>query len=103
MYAGAVAVPLILVSSIGLSQEDFGSSVNIALAFGTLLVTLAINRTFRGFVRRISVLLGLIIGTAVAAIFGVATFREVVVASWFGITTPFYFGLPTFGFAAILS
>jgi NCS2 family nucleobase:cation symporter-2 len=85
------------------SAEDFGSFVNIALAFGTLLVTLAINRIFRGFVRRISVLLGLIIGTAVAAIFGVATFREVVVASWFEITTPFYFGLPTFGFAAILS
>jgi NCS2 family nucleobase:cation symporter-2 len=85
------------------SAGDFESFVNIAMAFGTLLMILAINRIFRGFFRRISVLLGLIIGTAVAGIFGIASFKEVVGASWFGITTPFYFGLPTFGFAAILS
>jgi len=83
--------------------EDFGSFGNAAMAFGTLFVILTINRIFRGFLRGISVLLGLIIGTATAALFGIVTFREVVGASWFGITTPFHFGLPTLGFAAILS
>jgi OHCU decarboxylase len=85
------------------NAEDFGSLGNIAMAFGVLLIILAINRFFRGFIRGISVLLGLIIGTAIAALFGIATFEKVVEAAPLGITTPFYFGLPTFGFAAILS
>src|SRR5919206_565555 len=85
------------------AAADFASLGNIAMAFGTLLVILAITRFFSGFVRRIAVLLGLIIGTAVAALLGMATFEEVTATAPLGITTPFYFGLPTFGFAAILS
>lgn len=73
------------------------------MAFGTLLVILAINRFFRLFIQGIPVLLGVVIGTAVAALFGIATFEEVVEAASLGVTTPFYFGLATFGFAAILS
>jgi uric acid transporter len=85
------------------SAESFGSPGNIALAFTVLLIILIIYRFFSGFISRIAVLLGLILGTIVATIVGVADFGGVGEAAVFGITTPFFFGLPTFQFAAILS
>jgi xanthine permease len=85
------------------NAEDFGSPGNIALAFAVLIIILIIYRFFGGFISRIAVLLGLIIGTIVAMILGVTDFGGVGEAAVFGITTPFFFGLPTFQFAAILS
>jgi xanthine permease len=85
------------------SAEDFGRPPNIALAFAVLIIILIIYRTFGGFIGRIAVLLGLIIGTIIATIFGVTDFGGVGEAAAFGITTPFFFGLPTFQLAAILS
>jgi NCS2 family nucleobase:cation symporter-2 len=85
------------------SAEGFGSPVNIALAFAVLLIVLLIYRFFSGFINRIAVLLGLILGTVIAAIFGLVDFGRVGEAAAFGITTPFSFGLPTFQLAAIIS
>jgi uric acid transporter len=85
------------------SADDFGSPGNIALAFAVLIIILIIYRFFGGFISRIAVLLGLIIGTIIATIVGVTDFGGVGEAAAFGITTPFFFGLPTFQFAAILS
>src|ERR671922_1942987 len=59
---------------------------------------------FRGrFWATIAVLLGLVFGTVVAAIAGVADFGGVGDADVLGVTTPFHFGAPTFGVAAIVS
>ena len=85
------------------TAPNFGSVQNIAFAGGTLLIIVLIQRFFRGFVSTIAVLLGLIIGTAVAIPFGLVDFGAVGGASWLGVTTPFHFGLPTFGVAAIVS
>src|SRR5215210_205946 len=85
------------------SAEDFGSPGNIALAFAVLLIILIIYRFFGGFISRIAVLLGLILGTIIATVAGVTDFGGVGEAAAFGITTPFFFGLPTFQLAAILS
>ncbi len=85
------------------SAESFGSPGNIALAFTVLLIILIIYRFFSGFISRIAVLLGLILGLILGTIVGVADFGGVGEAAVFGITTPFFFGLPTFQFAAILS
>jgi uric acid transporter len=85
------------------SADDFGSPPNIALAFAVLVIILVIYRFFGGFISRIAVLLGLIIGTIIATIAGVTDFGGVSEAAVLGITTPFFFGLPTFQFAAILS
>jgi xanthine permease len=85
------------------SARDFGSPANIALAFAVLLIILLIYRFFAGFISRIAVLLGLILGTIIATVFGVTDFGGVGEAAAFSITTPFFFGLPTFQFAAILS
>jgi uric acid transporter len=85
------------------TAPDFASLKNLAFAAGTLLLILIIYRFFRGFLSTIAVLLGLVIGTAVAAAFGLVDFSSVGKAGWVGVTTPFHFGLPTFGLAAIIS
>lgn len=76
---------------------------DLAYAFGTLILIILTQRFFRGFLGTISILIGLVAGTAVALLLGDASFDEVAQADAFGITTPFYFGLPEFHFSAIFS
>src|SRR6266571_3823627 len=73
---------------------NFASLTNLAFAAGTLLLILLIYRFFRGFLSTIAVLLGLVVGTSVAAAFGLVDFSGVGKAGWVGITTPFHFGPP---------
>ncbi|MDE3839329.1 xanthine permease [Bacillus methanolicus] len=87
----------------GQGSQDFGSLSNIALAFGTLLFIIAIYRFFTGFIRSISILLGLLAGTSVAFFMGKVDFSAVGEASWFHMAKPFYFGMPTFELTAILT
>jgi uric acid transporter len=76
---------------------------NLAYAMGTLGLIVAIQRLSTGFLSTVAVLLGLVIGTILAWILGDAHFYEVGKADWVGYTMPFYFGVPTFSFTAILS
>lgn len=87
----------------GQGSPDFGSLSNIGLAFGTLVLILLINRFFTGFIRSVSILLGLIIGTVVAFLMGMVDFTAVSEASWVHMIKPFYFGAPTFEITAILT
>jgi xanthine permease len=102
---GVTLIPVATMSAGGgnPSAPDFESLRNIAFAGGTLLLILLIYRFFRGFVSSIAVLIGLVVGTAVAAAFGMVDFTGVHHASWIGVTTPFRFGTPTFSVAAIAS
>jgi OHCU decarboxylase len=70
---------------------------------GTLALIVIIQRVFRGFMATVAVLAGLVIGTGVAWILGDAHFDAVSQSSWFGLTTPFFFGIPKFSIAAIIS
>jgi len=87
----------------GESSPDFGSIENLILSFGVLVVILLMNRFFKGFLRAISVLIGIIAGTIAAAFMGKVQFKTVLEASWFHIPKPFYFGTPTFEFLPILT
>ena len=82
---------------------DPTSGKNLAYAMGTLALIVIIQRVFRGFMATVAVLAGLVIGTAVAWILGDAQFDAVSQSSWFGLTTPFFFGIPKFSIAAIIS
>ena len=64
---------------------------------------MVIQRVFRGFMATVAVLIGLVVGTLVALALGDAHFEAVAQAPWLGVTTPFYFGVPKFAFAAIIS
>ncbi|CAJ1001569.1 MULTISPECIES: nucleobase:cation symporter-2 family protein [Brevibacillus] len=87
----------------GAGSPDFGQPRNLLLAFGTLVIILLINRLFTGFIRAISVLLGLVAGTAAAYVMGMVNFDAVTEASWVNIVQPFYFGVPEFHIVAILT
>ena len=75
----------------------------LAYSLGTLLLIVLIQRFFKGFIASIAVLIGLVVGTTVAFILGDAHFGDVAAQPWVGVTTPFYFGWPKFGLAAIIS
>lgn len=78
-------------------------SRNLAYALTTLALIVLIQRFFKGFMATIAVLIGLVAGTLVALVLGDASFSQVGDASWVGLTTPFFFGLPQFGVASIIS
>ena len=73
----------------GVGSADFGSLTNLSLAFGTLIIILLVNRFFKGFIRSISILLGIVIGTIAAYFIGKVDFSPVGDASWFHITNLF--------------
>jgi uric acid transporter len=81
----------------------FGALPNLALAFFTLAVILALYRFFTGFLATVAVLIGLMVGTIAGAVFGFTDFSRVADAALFGVTTPFHFGVPTFNAAAIIA
>jgi len=87
----------------GVGSPKFGAPSNIALAALTLLIILLIYRFLPGFLSRVAILLGLIIGTLIAWPFGKTNFSQVGAAPWFQAPDPFHFGKPTFGIAAIIS
>ncbi|QKY68779.1 nucleobase:cation symporter-2 family protein [Lentibacillus sp. CBA3610] len=87
----------------GEGSEDFGSILNLSLAFGTLLFIIFMYRFTKGFIRSISILIGLVAGTIAAAFMGKVDFSAVGEASYFHIVQPFYFGMPTFEWSAILT
>ncbi|GAA2980587.1 NCS2 family nucleobase:cation symporter-2 [Microbacterium terrae] len=89
----------------GATEEHPGAPpINVAFAMGTLLVIVLIERFAPPALQRVSVLLGLVIGT-IAALFvpGMVDWSHVADAQWFAIVTPFYFGLPQFEIFSILS
>ncbi|UNK19111.1 purine permease [Paenibacillus sp. N3/727] len=87
----------------GQGSDDFGSPLNLALGFGVLLFIILMNRFSTGFLRSISVLLGLILGTLAAAAFGGLNLIPLQEAGWFRAPQPFYFGTPEFKLTPILT
>jgi xanthine permease len=85
-------------------SEEGAPPINVAFAFGTLLLIVLIERFAPPSLQRVSVLLGLVLGT-VAALFvpGMVDWSAVGGAGWFALVTPFHFGLPTFQVASVVS
>ena len=87
----------------GTGSKTFGAPINLAFAAVTLLIILAIERFAPPALQRLSILLGLILGTLVSIPFGLADFSGAADQPWFGISTPFHFGLPSFKIGAIIA
>lgn len=84
-------------------EDEYGSLANILLALGTLAVIMLLSKVGSATVSRLSILLGLIIGTIVAVLLGMTDFSDVGDSSWVALPEVFGFGLPTFDIAAIIS
>ena len=87
----------------GAGSEEFGAPRNIALAAITLGIIVLIYRFLPGFFSRVAILLGLVLGTVIAIPMGATDLGRISGAAAFQVTTPFYFGMPTFEVAAIFS
>ncbi|KKI90445.1 Uric acid permease PucJ [Bacillus sp. SA1-12] len=87
----------------GASNPDFGSVENIILSFSVLGVILILNRFLKGFLRAISVLIGIFFGTIAAAFMGKMDTKAVSDANWFHFPTPFHFSAPSFELVPILT
>lgn len=84
-------------------EAEYGSMANILLALGTLAVIMLLSKVGSATLSRLSILLGLIIGTLAALAMGMADFSDVGDSSWVALPEIFGFGLPTFDLAAIIS
>lgn len=104
---GITLIPVALQDAAGgaalIGGPSYGDPKNLAYAAGTLLLILAVARTGRPFLGSLSVLLGLAGGTAAAWILGDADFEAVRGTAWFGVTTPFHFGMPKFELLPVLA
>ena len=79
-----------------IANPNYAALDNLAIALFVLAAILLIAKFGRGFVANISVLLGIILGGAVAAGLGKMTFEKVAKAQWFDVVLPFHFGMPIF-------
>ncbi len=82
---------------------DYGSMTNIGYAGLTLLIILVISRVFQGAISRLSILIGLVVGTVIAAIAGHADFSSVGKADLVALPPLLHFGTPTFEVGALVS
>lgn len=81
---------------------DFGAPANLLLGLATVAVTLVIYARFSGFIGNLSVLIGLLVGSLIAAAFGMTHFAQVGNAAWFELSPPMAFGAPQFSLMPIL-
>lgn len=84
----------------GKPQADLS---NMFLAAMTLVLLLLFHRFFKGILGNLSVLLGIVAGTALAIAMGKMDFTAIAEAPWFGVVTPMTYGTPIFNPASILS
>ncbi|MBT2507859.1 purine permease [Streptomyces sp. ISL-98] len=104
---GLTLIPVGLQDAAGgahlIGEPAYGDPKNLAYALGTLVFILAVVRVGKPFLSSLAVLMGLVLGTAVAWMFGDAHFGAVKDADWFGVTTPFHYGMPEFELLPIIA
>ncbi|WP_135822115.1 uracil-xanthine permease family protein [Halostella litorea] len=80
-------------ASAGPSAEGYGSLTNLGLAGLVLVVTVVLNQFFEGFLRVISVFVGIVVGYAAALALNVVDLSPVASAGWVMVPQPLKYGL----------
>lgn len=84
------------------NNVDKPTAQSLLLAAVTVLIILLINIFTKGFIKSISILIGLIVGTGIAGAMGLVDLTPVAQAPLVHVPTPFYFGAPKFEFSSIV-
>lgn len=84
------------------NNVDKPTAQSLILAAVTVLIILLINIFTKGFIKSISILIGLIVGTGIAGAMGLVDLTPVAQAPLAHVPTPFYFGAPKFEFSSIV-
>ncbi|GJE77852.1 Uric acid transporter UacT [Methylorubrum suomiense] len=87
----------------GLGNPNYGAPLYLAISAFVLCVILAITRFATGFLASASVLVGIVAGMVVAAMFGLVDMSKVAAAPWLDIVRPFHFGWPTFDLVSAIT
>ncbi|GED00951.1 xanthine permease PbuX [Bacillus atrophaeus] len=87
----------------GEGSADFGDASNLILGFIVLAVIVLLYRFTKGFLKSISILIGIVFGTGIAFFMGKVHFDNVAQADLFQMVQPFYFGAPSFHVAPIIT
>ncbi|QJC96560.1 Xanthine:proton symporter PbuX [Bacillus mojavensis] len=87
----------------GEGSPDFGDLSNLALALIVLSIIVLLYRFTTGFIKSISILIGILIGTFIAYFMGKVQFDNVSDAAFVQLIQPFYFGAPSFHAAPIIT
>lgn len=101
-------ITVIGLSLVGVAMGNMGDNVkeptaqSMMLSLLTIIIILLVQKFTKGFVKSISILIGLVAGTLVSAMMGLVDTTPVVEASWIHVPTPFYFGMPTFEITSIV-
>lgn len=77
----------------GVGAPEYGSSTNLTIAAVVLVVTLGLNRFASGFLAQASILAGVLVGYALAALLGQIALGPVGQAGWMSVPRPLAFGL----------
>ncbi len=101
--AAASGGPVVVANVPMVNNPTYASLGNLAISAFVLIAILLLVKYTKGFVSNISVLLGILVGTVLAAVLGKMSFDKVGEASWFRFVTPFAFGAPTFDLVMILT
>jgi len=80
-------------ASAGPSAEGFGSFANLGLAGLVLVVTVVLNQFFDGFLRVVSVFVGIAVGYVAALALGMVDLSAVATAGWVTVPVPLKYGL----------
>lgn len=83
-------------------SPDYGSPRNIVLGFAVLLMIVLIGRFGKGIVKSMSLLIGIVGGTAIGAVLGMVNTAPVMEAKWIQMVSPFAFGTPEFRVSSIV-
>ncbi|MFA6075541.1 MAG: nucleobase:cation symporter-2 family protein [Negativicutes bacterium] len=101
---GLSLAPVAINSSAGgVGSANYGDPVNFLFAAITLLVIVLFSRYAKGFMQTISVLLGIVAGTVVAAIGGYVDMSAMQSAQWIHAVRPLAFGWPKFEIIPIIT
>lgn len=85
------------------AAKNFGDPKNLITGFITVAIIILIEACAKGFLKSIAVLIGLVVGTLIAATMGMVSLTPVSQASWFHLPQLFYFGVPEFEWSSCLT
>lgn len=96
-------MPTGLTIQASIPNPNYASPLNIGIASFVLISILLISKFFKGFIGNVSVLIGIVLGSIVAAFLGNMHLGKIGEAKWFEFVAPFHFGWPNFEFIPILT
>ncbi|MDO5735079.1 MAG: nucleobase:cation symporter-2 family protein [Propionibacteriaceae bacterium] len=93
------AIPMIppgLRAAPSLPNPLYATLGDLAISAAVLVAIVVVARFGKGFLANVSVLLGIVFGSGIAAAAGKVSFTRVIEADWFALVMPFHFGTPLF-------